>query len=75
VELQLDEKVRDRASTLNTSLGSDSDEGTWAMQLHNGQRLFVPPMPSIPLSPNPFFALSSTDLRLEKMGEAAISEA
>ncbi|GMY18770.1 NADPH-dependent thioredoxin reductase 3-like isoform X2, partial [Fagus crenata] len=38
---------------------------TWAMLLHEGKRLFMPPMPPLPLSTNPFFALSSENLGLK----------
>jgi hypothetical protein len=50
------------------SLTPKPSTNTWVMLLHEGKRLFVPPippMPPIPLSTNPFFALSSENLGLE----------
>jgi hypothetical protein len=43
-------------SPKSTAIGVSTD--SWAMLLREGTRLFVPPMPPLPLSPNPFYALS-----------------
>ena len=42
----------------------------WARLLREGTRLFVPPMPPLPLAPNPFYALSETS-RLGVLGSKA----
>jgi hypothetical protein len=38
---------------------ADDEAGTWVMQLRQGKRLFMPQPPPLPLSPNPFYALST----------------
>uniref|UniRef100_A0A2N9HXJ9 Reverse transcriptase domain-containing protein n=1 Tax=Fagus sylvatica TaxID=28930 RepID=A0A2N9HXJ9_FAGSY len=49
-----------------SEIGEPSD-ATWTLQLRDGQRLFMPQMPPLPLSPNPFYALSSSELGVEIM--------
>uniref|UniRef100_A0A2N9EUU7 Reverse transcriptase domain-containing protein n=1 Tax=Fagus sylvatica TaxID=28930 RepID=A0A2N9EUU7_FAGSY len=38
---------------------ADDEAVTWVMQLRQGKRLFMPQPPPLPLSPNPFYALST----------------
>lgn len=51
-----------------------NDVGTSAFQLRQGQRLFVPQLPPLPLTPNPFYALSSSDLCVEAPEKTESSE-
>ena len=44
--------------TLPESIAAGVSTDSWAMLLREGTRLFMPPMPPLPLSPNPFYALS-----------------
>jgi hypothetical protein len=60
-----EEKLREPETHVMTHEGSDRAEGSWALQLRQGQRIFVPELPPLPLSPNPFYALSSTVLEME----------
>ena len=69
-----DAKARDTDDVLNTTEEDASEVGTWALQLWQGQRLFVPQMPPLPLSPNPFYALSSPELCVETMEKIESSE-
>ena len=55
----------DVASISSCSEIGENSDATWALQLRDGQRLFVPHMPPLPLSPNPFYALSSSELGVE----------
>uniref|UniRef100_A0A2N9GTW6 Reverse transcriptase domain-containing protein n=1 Tax=Fagus sylvatica TaxID=28930 RepID=A0A2N9GTW6_FAGSY len=55
------------ASILACSEIGESSDATWALQLQDGQCLFVPQMPPLPLSTNPFYALSSSELGVEFM--------
>uniref|UniRef100_A0A2N9IB59 Uncharacterized protein n=1 Tax=Fagus sylvatica TaxID=28930 RepID=A0A2N9IB59_FAGSY len=49
----------DPVVALSTPEDSDDEAGTWVMQLRQGKRLFMPQPPPLPLSPNPFYALST----------------
>jgi hypothetical protein len=53
------EHIPDPVATSPTPEESDDDAGRWVMQLRQGKRLFMPQPPPLPLSPNPFYALSS----------------
>ena len=59
------EKARDIVAGSTNSDDSVSEAGTGAFQLRHGQKLFVPEMPLIPLSLNPFHALSSSEWGVE----------
>ena len=59
--------VCDDASISSCSEIGENSDATWALQLRDGQHLFVPHMPSLPLTPNPFYALSSSELGVEIM--------
>ena len=61
-ECNSDAKLREAVATHEISARV---EGSWALQLRHGQRLFVPDLPPLLLSPNPFYALSSTVLEKE----------
>jgi hypothetical protein len=68
-ECHADAKLREPVATHEVS---DRVEGIWALQLRHGQRLFVPDLPPLPLSPNPFYALSSTVLEKEPTEQTGI---
>uniref|UniRef100_A0A2N9HAP6 Reverse transcriptase zinc-binding domain-containing protein n=1 Tax=Fagus sylvatica TaxID=28930 RepID=A0A2N9HAP6_FAGSY len=67
-------KARDTDDAVNNDDEHANDVGTSALQLRQGQRLFVPQMPPLPLTPNPFYALSSSDLCVEAPEKTESSE-
>ena len=67
-------KARETDDAMNTADEHANEVGTWALQLRQGQRLFVPQMPPLPLTPNPFYALSSPDLCVEAPAKTESSE-
>uniref|UniRef100_A0A2N9HYC0 Protein kinase domain-containing protein n=1 Tax=Fagus sylvatica TaxID=28930 RepID=A0A2N9HYC0_FAGSY len=67
------EHIPDPVVALSTPEDSDDEAGTWVMQLRQGKRLFMPQPPPLPLSPNPFYALS-TELFTESSETIEIPE-
>uniref|UniRef100_A0A2N9GB44 Integrase catalytic domain-containing protein n=1 Tax=Fagus sylvatica TaxID=28930 RepID=A0A2N9GB44_FAGSY len=67
------ENIPDPVAALPTPEDADDEEGMWVMQLRQGKRLFMPQPPPLPLSPNPFYALS-TELFTESSETIEIPE-
>ena len=56
------EKARDIAAVPTVSDDTVSEVDTWAHQVRHGKKMIVPEIPPIPLSPNPFYALSVSEM-------------
>jgi hypothetical protein len=67
-------KAQETDDAVNTADEHANEVGTWALQLRHGQRLFVPQLSPLPLTPNPFYALSSPNLCVEATAKKESSE-